>query len=229
MSFIIRQFDHHQSLAEKLIALRKEANITLSQMAEKTKIRKLYLRRLEAGAYEKLPDSIYTRNFLKVYLRVLNADETYFLDLYEQERGTCDFVKQACIPRKRTGAFRFFVASKFLKVGVFLLAATSVVFYLGLQIHTIMSPPKLAIFEPNDGYLTANATIMVSGKAEDGSNVKINGVEVLMNKNGKFDMEVALERGLNVIKIEGAKRYSNSAIEYRRVILQQSNKVSFAP
>ncbi|MEK7615102.1 MAG: helix-turn-helix domain-containing protein [Patescibacteria group bacterium] len=216
-------------MAEKLVALRKEANITLSEMAEKTKIRKLYLRRLEAGAYEKLPDSIYTRNFLKVYLRVLRADETYFLNLYEQERGTCDFVKQACLPRKRAGAFRFLVASKFVKIGIFFFAAASMVFYLGLQVHTITSPPKLAIFEPNDGMLTNNATIIVSGKAEDGSNVKINGSEVLMNKTGQFDVEVALERGLNVIKIEGAKRYSHSAVEYRRVVLDQNKKVTLAP
>jgi transcriptional regulator with XRE-family HTH domain len=229
MAFIIRQFNHHQCLGDKLKALRKGANITLAEMSEKTKIRKTYLRRLESGSYDKLPDPIYTRNFLKVYLRVLGADEPYFLDLFEQEHGTCDFTKQACLPRQRAGAFRFLVASRFLKIGLFSAVALSVVFYIGLQVRTILTPPKLAIYEPADGYLTEDATILVSGQAEAGSNVHINGVNVLLTKGGNFEVEVALERGLNVIKVEGAKRYSRSAIEYRRVVLEQNKTFTYKP
>ena len=196
-------------------------------MAEKTKIPKSYLKSLENGAYHKLPDPIYTRNFLKVYLRVLGADETYYLDLFEQERGTCDFTKKACLPRQRTAGFRFLVASRLVKFGLFSVAALSVIFYIGLQVHTILTPPKLAIFEPNDGFLTNDATISVSGQAEKGANVRINGSDVLLTKEGDFIVEVALERGLNVIKVEGAKRYSRSAVEYRRVVLEQNKSISF--
>jgi len=227
MPFIIRQFDHHQSLGEKLKALRKEANLVLSQMAEKTKIPKGYLKHLENGAYDKLPDPIYTRNFLKIYLKTLGAEETYYLDLFEQERGTCDFMKNACLPRQRTNGFRFLVASHLLKFGLFGIATFSIVFYMGLQVHTILTPPKIAIFEPNDGFLTNDATIFVSGQAEKGAHVRINGAEVLLTNNGDFVIEVALERGLNVIKVEGAKRYSRSAVEYRRVVLEQHKAISF--
>ncbi|MBI4812260.1 helix-turn-helix domain-containing protein [Candidatus Falkowbacteria bacterium] len=203
--------------------------MTLSQMAQSTKIRKQFLKRLEAGQYDKLPDPIYTRNFLKVYLRALHTEDSYFLDLFEQERGTCDFIKQARLPRQRTQSLQFLVASRFVKIGLFCFVALSVVFYLGLQIRTIVMPPKLSIFEPTDGMTTQDATIAVSGQAEDGSSVRINGTEVLMTKKGAFEFEIALERGLNVIKIEGMKRYSKPAIEYRRVLLNQDKTITLAP
>lgn len=229
MPFTIRQFNNQERLGDKLKALRKEANFTLSQMAEKTKIRKQFLKRLEAGQYDKLPDPIYTRNFLKVYLRTLNTEDSYFLDLFEQERGTCDFIKQACLPRQRAQSLRFLVASRFVKIGLFSFVALSVVFYFGIQIRTIIMPPELSIFEPQDGLTTQDATISVSGQTEDGAGVKINGNEVLMTKDGTFELEIALERGLNIIKIEGMKRYSKPAIEYRRVLLNQDRSVSFIP
>ncbi|MBI2474917.1 helix-turn-helix domain-containing protein [Candidatus Uhrbacteria bacterium] len=226
MPFTIRQFNHQERLGDKLKALRKEANLTLTQMAEKTKIRKQFLKQLESGQYDKLPDPIYTRNFLKVYLHILNTEDLYFLDLFEHERGTCDFIKQACLPRQRTRSLRFFVASRFIKIGLFSFMALSVVFYFGIQIRTIIMPPKLSIFEPLDGIATQDATISVSGQAENGAGVKINGTEVLMEKDGTFKLEIALERGLNIIKIEGMKRYSKPAVEYRRVVLNQDRTVT---
>ncbi|MBI4713676.1 hypothetical protein HY771_00605 [Candidatus Uhrbacteria bacterium] len=50
-----------------------------------------------------------------------------------------------------------------------------------------------------------------------------------MTKKGAFEFEIALERGLNVIKIEGMKRYSKPAIEYRRVLLNQDKTITLAP
>ena len=227
MPFSIRQFDHHERLCDKLKALRKESKFTLSELAAKSKIHKTTIKHLESGAYDKLPNPIYTRNFLRIYLRTLGADEMYHLDLYEQEHGTCDFVKQARLPRQRTRALEFLVASRFLKIGVFFLIAASMVFYLGSQIRTIVRPPQLAIFEPTDGAVTSDATISITGNAEQDASVQINGTDVLLTKTGSFEYELALERGLNVIKIESVKRYSKPSVEYRRVILEQTNTITF--
>ncbi len=229
MAFTIRQFHHSERLGDKLKALRKEANFTLSDMERLTKISRTYLQLIESGDFCQLPDPIYTRNYLKVYLRVFQADEKYFLNIFEQEHGTCDFITQARLPRQRTQAFRFFVASRFIKIGVFACIALAIFFYLGVQVREIISPPKLAIYEPTDGFTTNDATILVTGTVEDDASVRVNGINVLLNKNGTFDVEVALERGLNLITIESIKRYSRPSIEYRRVILQQDRSVSLAP
>ncbi len=218
MPFVIRQFHNEQTLAEKLVTLRKDAHLTLSELAQKTKIQKAYLKAFETGAFHKLPDPIYARNYLKVYIQALGGNVDYYLDQFEQERGTCDFVKNSQIPRQRARAIKFLVASRFVKAAIFLFFLGTLGTYIGLEINNIISPPQLSITSPIDGSETRDATIIVKGKTEKGTRVKINGQDVLLLQDGSFEKEVALERGLNVLAIEGAKRYSHMAKQYRRII-----------
>lgn len=228
MAFVIRKFDHKLKLGDKLKALRKAANITLSEMVQKTKIQKKYIKAFENGQYHNLPDPIYARNFLRIYVNTLRTDPKYYLDLFEQERGTCDFVKKAIMPRQRTKGIKFLVASKFIKIGLILLTAFSVVTYMGIQVHSIVTAPELVIESPYDGITTKEASVLVAGQTEEGAQVSVNGTPVLLLSDGSFEEEIALERGLNIIKIEGAKRYSKKAIEYRRVVLKQNKLMTFA-
>lgn len=225
MSFTIRKFNHELTLGQKMKALRKEANITISEMEAMTKISRAILKAFEAGEYHKLPEPIYARNFLKVIARTLQTDESYFLDLYEHECGACDFIGNACLPRQRTRAIRFLVASRFVKIAMIAFVAIAIVGYVGVQIRTIVRAPELFVSAPADGLTTGDATILVTGQAETDSQVIINGSPVLLAQDGKFEQEVALERGVNVITIEGAKRYSKKATAYRRVILEHKEAV----
>ena len=229
MAFVIRKFDYSESLGEKLKTIRKSAGLTLSELSASTKIRKSFLQAFESGDYAKLPDPVYARNFLKVYLRALGGDADYFLQQFEVECGTCDFTKNARLPRPRARALQFLVASRFVKVFAISLVGFAIVGYLGLQVRAIISPPELLVFAPDDGIKTDEALIMVTGQAQDGAQVRVNGIEVLLSKDGTFEIEVALERGLNVIAVESTKRYSKPATEFRRVVLGQDRAVSFAP
>ncbi|KKW33245.1 MAG: hypothetical protein UY76_C0006G0003 [Candidatus Uhrbacteria bacterium GW2011_GWA2_52_8d] len=229
MAFVIRKFDYHESLGGKLKTIRKSAGLTLCEMATKTKIRKTFLQAFETGQYAKLPDPIYARNFLTVYVRALGGDVTYFLKQFELECGTCDFSKNARLPRARARSIQFFVASRLVKVLLLSLVGLGIVGYLGFQVRAILSPPTLIVYEPGDGVLTTRALITVTGEVEKGAQVKVNGSEVLLSVDGTFEVDVALERGLNVIAIESTKRYSRPTTHYRRIVLQQDRTVSFSP
>ena len=228
MTFVIRKFDYQETLGAKLKAIRRSANLTLSALSIQTKIRKSFLSAFENGDYAKLPDPIYARNYLKTYVRALGADVDYFLEQFESECGTCDFMKNARLPRRRASAWQFLVASRFVKVFVVAAMAISILSYVGYQLRAIVSPPDLLVYEPLDGFQTAQARVTVSGHAEQGAAVTINGMSVLLSQDGSFETEVALERGLNLIVIESTKRHSNPAVEYRRVVLKQDGSISFA-
>lgn len=228
MSFVIRKFDYTESLGEKLKAVRTSAGLTLSELAEKTKIQKSILKAFEEGHYDKIPDPIYARNFLKTYVRTLGGDVTYFLEQFESERGTCDFTKNARLPRKRTHALQFLVTSRIVNISILTLVAAAIVGYLGWQINAILSPPTLVVYEPGNEILTDQALITVTGQTEEGAQVTINDMNVLISKDGSFEHTVALERGTNVISVESTKRYSKPATMYRRVVLQQDGLVSFS-
>ena len=229
MSFVIRQLHNDQTLGEKLHTLRKEARLTLTELSELTKIQKTYLKAFEANAFHKLPDPIYARNYLKTISRALGADETYYLDQFEQERGTCNVVNKHQLPRQRTRATSLFVTSRFIQIGMFILLIGSLATYIGMQVKTILTAPELTISSPSDGFLTSDATILVKGKTDKGASIKINGQTVLLSQDGTFEKEVALERGVNVLEIDGAKRYSHTATEYRRVIFDNGKSVGLTP
>src|SRR3990167_3663762 len=229
MTFVIRKFDYTESLGKKLKAIRQCANKSLSEMAHTTKIRKSILKSFENGDYSTLTDPVYARNFLKIYVRSLGGDTDYFLEQFESECGTCDFTKNSNLPRGRTRSLQFLVPSRFIKMFAIALVALAMVLYLGSQIRSIISPPDLVVYEPSDGILTQEALITGKGQAQEGAQVKVNGINFLLSQNGTFETDIALERGLNVISIESTKRYSQPAVEYRRVVLQQNHMFSLAP
>lgn len=229
MTFVIRKFDYTESLGEKLKTVRQCANKTLSEMAAMTKIRKSILKSFEMGNYTKLPDPVYARNFLKIYVRSLGGNVDYFMKQFEYECGTDHFTKQSPLPRQRPRPFQFLVPSRFIKIVGIILVALAMITYLGFQIRAIVSPPELMVYEPLDGMVTQEAFINVTGQAQEGAQVKINGVDILLSQQRTFETEIALERGLNIISIQSTKRYSQPAIEYRRVVFQQDPIFSLAP
>jgi cytoskeletal protein RodZ len=228
MSFVIRKFDYQETLGAKLKAIRRSANLTLSELSARTKIRKSFLAAFENGEYGKLPDPIYARNYLKTYVQILGADVDYFLEQFESECGTCDFMKNARLPRRRASAWQFLVASRFVKLFLVGAVAIGIVSYMGYQIRAIVAPPDLLVYQPSDGFLTQEAQVTVSGHAEEDAQVTINGLRILLSQDGSFETDVALERGLNVIVIESTKRHSQPATQYRRVVLQQDGTLSFS-
>ena len=96
-----------------------------------------------------------------------------------------------------------------MKVFSLSLIGLMIVGYLGLQVRAILSPPELLVFAPADGIQTQEALITVTGQAQTGSQVQVNGMDVLLSQDGTFEVDVALERGLNVIAIESQNATPN--------------------
>jgi transcriptional regulator with XRE-family HTH domain len=221
MTFVIRKLNDAETLGQKLKVLRLASHLTVSEMAFASKLQRHIIEAFENDRHDRLPEPIYARKFLKTYVQTLGGDADYFLQRYEDERGTCDFTKAARLPLRRARAIQFLVASKFVKFGVLGVFALALVAYLGGQLRAITAPPNILVLEPPDGVETNDATVRVAGQADGEVTVKVNGEEVLLDQQGYFETEVALERGLNIISVEGAKRYSRTATEYRRVVLDQ--------
>lgn len=221
MSFVIRKLNDSDTVGGTLHAMRKAAGWTLFELAARTKIPKSVLDAIEKDAYGRLPASLYTKQYLKVYVRALGGDPEYFLHRFEAECGTCDFLGAARLPIERTRAKALFVGSKLVKAAGFAAVTLSVCGYLAWQIGNVVAAPEIALTFPLDGFTTPEASVRVSGEADPDAKVLVNGEHVLLSPDGTFQTDVMLERGLNVIAVEGAKRYSKTASVYRRVILEQ--------
>jgi cytoskeletal protein RodZ len=220
MVFVMRKLETQPKLlGEKLRTLRRSQAVSLEMIESLTRVRKSYLEALEWGKYDLLPDPMYTRNYIRSYARALNADETYFLELYEEESGRVDLLSPHRLPRERVKKHQFFVATHLLSGAVLGVCALAVIAYLGFQANRLLSAPTIALLNPADDSAVTSALLPVSGTVESKEvQVKINGHDVVVKDDNTFSTTLDLVRGLNVITVEAKRRYSHPATIYRRVV-----------
>ncbi len=220
MVFVMRKLDRvPQTLAEKLRALRRGQAVSLVMLESSTHIQRKYLEALEKGRYDELPEPLYTRNFIRAYARALGADETYFLELYEEESGRMDLLAPHRLPRERVRRAWLFSSARFLKRLGFAAIGMVVVGYFAWQVDGLLRPPEIVIASPADGVSASRALVEVRGSVNTSDvTLFVNGQSVVVNDDQTFFTTVDLTRGVNVITVEGTRRYSRKAKEYRRVV-----------
>mgnify|MGYP001434192856 CR=1 FL=1 len=76
----LSQGEVYAKLGKALKAARRQQNLSLNQIAEHSKIRKLYLQAIEAGNQDLLPEGVYKMGYLKVYSHILKYDIQPFLE-----------------------------------------------------------------------------------------------------------------------------------------------------
>jgi transcriptional regulator with XRE-family HTH domain len=226
MALFVRNLNKEETLGEKLRSLRKHKNFSLREVSEAIKVQKKFLEALETDHYESLPEPLYTKNYLKKYTTFLGGDEKYFLSLFEESCRACDLIAPHRLPIKKTRASAFFSAHRLWQFITGLIFIAALMTYLGWQINTLLSPPKIEIFEPQDNISVDNAIITVKGQVKKEAEISVDGNRVLPNLQGEFETTVTLERGLNIITIEAKTRHSKTATIYRRVVLNQETNLS---
>lgn len=232
MVFVMRKLDRvPQTLGEKLRALRRGQAVALGDIERETHVQRRYLEALERGHYEDLPEPLYTRNFIRAYARALNADEKYFIELYEEECGRCDLLDPSRLPRQRVRKGSLFNLPGVLTASLLGVFALIVFSYFGWQFLGLVRAPEVMLYAPDDGMATDSALLPVTGQVIKGeATLTINGEQIVVNADNTFETILDLERGLNVITVEAKRRYSRSAVIYRRVVFEPKiSSVSFAP
>ncbi len=84
-----------ETLGKTLKGLREEKGMTLMDVSKATKIRTSILSALENEEWDKLPQKIFIKGFVKAYIQAVGGDEGYIMDLFE---ASCPVVdeKIAC-------------------------------------------------------------------------------------------------------------------------------------
>lgn len=75
-----------ESLGARLKVAREAAGLGLSELAQRTHVRRAYLEALEEARYQELPEDVYSRNFLRLYAQAVGLDATPLLEQYQRER-----------------------------------------------------------------------------------------------------------------------------------------------
>ncbi len=220
--FTTKKVEGSMVLSEKLVEIRKEKDIDLDTLSDKTKISKKYLIYLEEGKLEKLPAEIYVKGFLKKIAEFYGIDAQVFLPLYEQEeniRKNIDISKYPPFNFNRAPTFiitpRLFMT---IAAGIVIIAFFVFIAY---QLSFVLQGPKLVVDFPVDGTITTNAEVIISGSVNDAdAAVTING-EAVSLQDGKISKVVKLSPGLNVIKISATNKFKKNSLIERQVIRKE--------
>ena len=209
-----------ETLGQQLKKQRQEKQISLEKVSQDLKINKKYLIALESESLKDLPAGIYVRNYFKSYAEYLELNIDDFLKQYNEEYKDKPVKnKKNLFVQKVTKARYFFSIPKVFKITAILFAVLICVIYIGFYLNNLISPPSLTIFNPKEDVSINENKIEIKGQTENNTNIKINGKDVLPNKDGFFSKNISLKNGLNIILIEAQKKHSKKNEVIRNILV----------
>ena len=223
-AFNKKRLESIESLGEKLRRHRITNGYTIKKVADSMKINARYLTMIEADEFDKLPPGIYTRKFLEQYAKFLNLNPETVILIFEKEKNIYQKMQEVKAISVADNWFqkfyKFLLRPTTLRYAFFFLIIAVVVAYLGVSVNKIFSPPELIIKNPQQtSLITSERRLTLEGITEREVDLTVNGKQVLTDEQGKFYLEIDLQKGLNVIKISAKKKYSQPREVYRQIIV----------
>ena len=214
--FVKNRIVNSQTLGDRLAEARNEKNISLEKAAKELKIAYKYLAALEENKLQDIPGRAYLKNFLRLYCAYLDLN---FNDSWQlaKELEAHQTVRRLGIDRRH-----LFLWPKFIKRTLIILAVVAILAFLLFKVQEIFTPPALKIIEPTDGSIVAARQIKIIGSSEPEVEIVINNRLIFVDNRGKFESDLDLQKGLNLIKITSKKRYSLSQEAVVRVLLNET-------
>ncbi len=213
-----------ESVGELLRHAREERGVTREALASRTKIPERYVAFFEDGAHDRVADDVYTKIYLKAYAKFVGFDSEALVELFRKEReriaGAARRPIRPAHPTPGVATGDLVVTPKLIHAALLGLLVVAFAGYFVVELAKIFTPPSIALASPQDGLVTADASVAVEGKTEPEVTLHINGKEVSPDGNGDFKDTIELQTGLNLITVSGAKKHGKEMTVTRRVIVQ---------
>lgn len=222
-AFIARKVETLPGFGDKLREAREKAGLSLQKVSQVLNVKAGYLEKLEKGELDRMPPEVYTKAFLKRYSGLLELDEQELVRAYESELKILHHIKKGSdqhrsLPHLRVGRV---LAPRYLNISILALVIIFAAGYLCYEVHFLISPPALDIFEPSGDLKVSQEVLTLKGRTDPGAKIIINGQELNVDGDGGFEQEITLTQGLNEIKIETINRFNKTSSVIRKILYQQ--------
>jgi cytoskeletal protein RodZ len=204
------------NVGQQLKARRQQLRLSLAQVELDTKIRGKFLTALESGNYSSLPNDIYSRGFVQHYANHLGLDGAAVAAAYAEERGGVakGETKRPQLERPKPIVF----TGRILAVLGALAVLACVLGYLLWQFSALAAPPRLSVATPEADEAITGGVIEVSGHTTPGADISVNDSPVLTDTDGNFSERVALQDGVNAIRIASRSKLGKVTTVTRNVL-----------
>jgi cytoskeletal protein RodZ len=200
----------------QLKARRQALRLSLAQVEVDTKIRGKFLTALESGNYTSLPNDIYSRGFVQHYANHLGLEGVRVARDYALERGGVE--AGATRGPKLEKPPKLVFTGKIAGILGVVIVVVSVLSYLLWQFSSLAAAPVLTLTSPDSNDVVSGEVLTVSGHTVPGSDVSVDGSPVLSDTNGNFSEQVALQNGVNAIRVTSRSKLGKSTTVARSVL-----------
>ena len=198
-----------KTAGDLLKAKRLALELTLTDVAGKTKVKESYLAALENSDFKSLPSATFAKGFLKNYARVLHIDPEVVIamfrrDFSENERG--EIIPQGLVdPVVKKAAF---IPVNLILSGIAILAFLG---FLGFQLISWWSLPKLSLIQPENGE-TYGEKVTIKGTTEKDSTILVNNQQVIVDGSGQFSLDLIFPAGTHSVLVQATNRQNKTRL-----------------
>lgn len=202
-----------KTIGKYLHDARKEKKLTLGQLSDETKIKKMFLLALEKEEWNKLPEFPVVSGFVKNIASALGAevDQASALLRRDYPPKSAPEVPKPEIPREfRVGPQLVF----FLGVGVVIIG---VVAYLVSRYIAFTSPPNLTLEMPQENAVVAGPELTVLGKTDPSTTVIVNSQPALVKEDGTFQTIIEITQSTTKVEVSATSRAGKQTLITRTI------------
>jgi len=177
--------------------------LTLDDVAKKTKIKIEYLEAIENSHFDQLPSSTFAKGFLRNYATFLALNPDTIVAMFR--RDFTQNQKGEIVPRgliEPVGG-----KPKYFSVSVILMIIATFAFlgFLGFQLINWWSLPKIKLLSPQNGD-TYGEKVTFKGTTAQDAIVIVDGQQVIVDQNGQFTLDLIFPAGTHSVIIETKNR-----------------------
>ncbi|MDD2758125.1 MAG: helix-turn-helix domain-containing protein [Patescibacteria group bacterium] len=217
--FCVKKLPSQARLGKRLREAREANGASLSSMASAIRLPVKYLIAIEKNRWNILPKAkVYRVNYLRECAKFLKLNEQEILEAFANEGGFKDTDLVHPIKAFRNSPlYSLSILARNLVTVCFILLFAG---YLIWQVKGVLEPPALAVFSPIEGMTTVDLNITVQGETEKECRLAINGQEIMLDENGRFNSNIDLANGLNTIVISATKKHGKTSTITRHIVVK---------
>ncbi|MFH2085659.1 MAG: helix-turn-helix domain-containing protein [bacterium] len=183
--------------------------LSLIDVANKTKIKLEYLSAIEESNFAGLPSSTFAKGFLRNYASFLHLNPDTILAMFRRDFTEND--KGEIIPRGLITPID--AKPKFFTVGIILTTTAAIAFlgFLAFQLVSWWSYPKLTLLQPQNGD-TYGEKVTFKGVTAPDATVSVDGQQVIVDPAGQFTLDLVFPAGTHSVIINSTNRQGKTRL-----------------
>lgn len=193
---------------------RIKKHYSLSFLGQKTKIKKEFIQAIEKGNWKELPEFPVISGFVKNLASYLKLDTKMAVALLKRDYP----LEVLTIIPKPDIENKFYWTPKYTFLVGICVTMIAIGSYLGFQYYKFLSPPRLEVIEPKDNSVVTDREVLVYGKTDPDTVVKINNQPILVNENGGFTAKIEIFEGSVEIRVVATARSGKETTVSRKII-----------